>query len=281
MKAYIQLLRPKHSVKNLLVLFPIVFSGRLLEGELLRRSLWAALAFCGAAGAVYIFNDIRDRERDRRHPTKCRRPIASGAVSVPGAAAEGAVLAALTMGAFRLGHLPAESGGCLLLYVLLNLGYSLGLKNVPILDVAILVSGFLLRVLFGAAVTGIAVSGWLYLTVMSVSFYLGLSKRRGELRTARGSARQVLRFYSDSFLTQNMQMCLTLAVVFYALWTVDRASRLLWTVPLVICLCLKYSLAVGGSSEGDPVEVLFQDRVLLALGAGLAGIILAVLYLGG
>ena len=246
MKAYIQLLRPKHGVKNLLVLFPLVFSGRLWEGELLARSLWAALAFWGAAGAVYIFNDIRDRDRDRLHPVKCGRPVASGAVSVPRAAAEGAVLIVLTAGIFPLGRLPAESGGCLVLYVLLNLGYSLGLKDVPILDLAILVSGFLLRVLFGAAVTGIAVSGWLYLTVMSVSFYLGLSKRRGELRTARGSVRQVLRFYSDSFLTQNMQMCLTLAVVFYALWTVDRASRLLWTVPLVICLCLKYSLAVGG-----------------------------------
>ena len=186
MKGYIQLLRPKHGVKNLLVLFPLVFSGRLWEGELLARSLWAALAFWGAAGVVYIFNDVRDRERDRLHPTKCRRPIASGAVSVPRAAAEGAVLIALTAGIFPLGRLPAESGGCLILYILLNLGYSLGLKDVPILDLAILVSGFLLRVLFGAAVTGIAVSGWLYLTVTALSFYLGLSKRRGELRTARG-----------------------------------------------------------------------------------------------
>ena len=75
MKAYIQLLRPKHGVKNLLVLFPLVFSGRLWEGELLARSLWAALAFWGAAGAVYIFNDVRDRERDRLHPVKCRRPV--------------------------------------------------------------------------------------------------------------------------------------------------------------------------------------------------------------
>lgn len=107
MKGYIQLLRPKHGVKNLLVLFPLVFSGRLWEGELLARSLWAALAFWGAAGVVYIFNDVRDRERDRLHPTKCRRPIASGAVSVPRAAAEGAVLIALTAGIFPLGRLPA------------------------------------------------------------------------------------------------------------------------------------------------------------------------------
>ena len=279
MKGYIQLLRPKHGVKNLLVLFPLVFSGRLWEGELLARSLWAALAFWGAAGAVYIFNDVRDRERDRLHPTKCRRPIASGAVSVPRAAAEGAVLIALTAGIFPLGRLPAESGGCLVLYILLNLGYSLGLKDVPILDLAILVSGFLLRVLFGAAVTGISVSGWLYLTVTALSFYLGLSKRRGELRTARGGGRLVLRFYSDAFLSQNMQMCLTLAVVFYALWTVDRDLALVWTVPLMLCLCLKYSLVVEESSDGDPVEVLYQDRGLLLSGAAFAALTLALLYL--
>ena len=279
MKGYIQLLRPKHGVKNLLVLFPLVFSGRLWEGELLARSLWAALAFWGAAGAVYIFNDVRDRERDRLHPTKCRRPIASGAGSVPRAAAEGAVLIALTAGIFPLGRLPAESGGCLVLYVLLNLGYSLGLKDVPILDLAILVSGFLLRVLFGAAVTGIAVSGWLYLTVTALSFYLGLSKRRGELRTARGSGRLVLRFYSDAFLSQNMQMCLTLAVVFYSLWSMDRGENLMWTVPLVICICLKYGLTVDGNSDGDPVEIIYQDKALMALGVVFAVITLALLYL--
>lgn len=280
MKEYIQLLRPKHSIKNLLVLVPLVFSGRMLEGPLLVRALWAALAFCGAASAVYIFNDIQDRERDRRHPAKCRRPIASGAVSVPQAAAEGMILAALTAGIFHLGQLPEESGGWLVLYVLLNLGYSLGLKNVPILDLGILVSGFLLRVQFGAAAAGIAVSGWLTLTVTAISFYLGLSKRRGELRTASGVSRQVLRVYSDAFLTQNMQMCLTLAVVFYALWSVGRACFLVWTVPLMLCLCLKYSLAVEGHSDGDPVEVLYRDKSLLLLGSGFAGLTVALLYLG-
>lgn len=279
MKEYIRLLRPKHCIKNILVLLPLVFSGRLFEPRLLAKGLCAFAAFCALASLVYIINDIRDAERDRRHPTKCRRPIASGAVPVPHAAAEavgvGAVLAALAL----WGRFSWESWLCLGVYFVLNLGYSLGLKNVPILDIAILVSGFLLRVLLGSAVTGIATSGWLYLTVTSVAFYMGLSKRRGELRTSSESTRRVLRYYNDAFLSQNMQMCLTLAVVFYSLWSVDRGGYLMWTVPLVMCICLRYSMTVEGSSDGDPVEVIFQDRVLLQLVCVFAVITLALLYI--
>ena len=278
MKAYIRLLRPKHCIKNILVLLPLVFSGRLFEPRLLAKGVCAFAAFSALASLVYIINDIRDAERDRRHPTKCRRPIASGAVPVPHAAAEavgmGMLLAALAL----WGRFSWESWLCLGVYFVLNLGYSLGLKNVPILDIAILVSGFLLRVLLGSAATGIATSGWLYLTVTSVAFYMGLSKRRGELRTSSASTRRVLRYYNDAFLSQNMQMCLTLAVVFYSLWSVDRGGNLMWTVPLVMCICLRYSMVVEGSSDGDPVEVVFQDKVLLILACIFAVITLVFLY---
>ena len=279
MKEYIRLLRPKHCIKNILVMLPLVFSGRLFEPRLLAKGVCAFAAFSALASLVYIINDIRDAERDRRHPTKCRRPIASGAVPVPHAAAEavgmGMLLAALAL----WGRFSWESWLCLVVYFVLNLGYSLGLKNVPILDIAILVSGFLLRVLLGSAVTGIATSGWLYLTVTSVAFYMGLSKRRGELRTSSESTRRVLRYYNDAFLSQNMQMCLTLTVVFYSLWSVDRGGYLMWTVPLVMCICLRYSMTVEGSSDGDPVEVIFQDRVLLLLVCVFAAITLALLYI--
>ena len=279
MTAYIRLLRPKHCIKNILVVLPLVFSGRLLERPLLEQTAAAFVAFCMVASLVYIINDIRDAERDRQHPTKCRRPIASGAVSPSHAAVEAGVLALLlgVMGVW-IGF-SWESWLCLLAYLVLNLGYSLGLKNVPILDIAILVSSFLLRVLFGSAVTGIATSGWLYLTVTSVAFYMGLSKRRGELRTSSSSTRRVLRYYNDAFLSQNMQMCLTLAVVFYSLWSVDRGGYLMWTVPLVMCICLRYSMVVEGNSDGDPVEVVFQDKVLFVLACVFGVITLALLYL--
>ena len=279
MREYLRLLRPKHTIKNILVILPLVFSGQLLDGRLLGQGICAVLAFCAAASLVYIINDIRDADRDRQHPTKRFRPIASGAVPVSHAAAEGTLLCGVTAGLFWLGRFPGEAGWYLAAYLALNLGYSFGLKNVPIVDVAILVSGFLLRMLFGAAATGIAASGWLYLTVTSVSFYLGLSKRRGELRTSHGDTRKVLQYYSDSFLTQNMQMCLTLAVVFYSLWSMDRGPQLMWTVPLVICICLRYSMTVEGNSDGDPVEVIYQDKALMALGVLFGGITLALLYL--
>ena len=279
MKAYLQLLRPKHCIKNLLVVLPLVFSGRLLDPFLLWKTVCAVLAFCVLASLVYIINDIRDVERDRQHPTKCRRPIASGAVPVSCAVAEEVVLFGILIVLSQLGQFPLKSWLCMGTYFILNLGYSFGWKNVPILDIAILVSGFLLRMLLGTSVTGIAISGWLYLTVTSVSFYMGLGKRRGELRTVSKSSRKVLQYYSDSFLTQNMQMCLTLTVVFYSLWSMDRGENLMWTVPLVICICLKYGLTVDGNSDGDPVEVIYQDKALMALGAVFAVITLALLYL--
>ena len=278
MNAYLRLLRPKHCIKNCLVVLPLVFSGRLLELPLLWRTACAVLAFCALASLVYIVNDIRDVERDRQHPTKCRRPIASGAVPISHAVAEAVVLFGVLVGLSWAGGFPPESWLCMGTYFVLNLGYSFGWKNIPILDIAILVSGFLLRMLLGTTVTGIAISGWLYLTVTSVSFYMGLGKRRGELRTASKSSRKVLQYYSDGFLTQNMQMCLTLAVVFYSLWSMDRGENLMWTVPLVICICLKYSMTVEGNSDGDPVEVIYQDKVLMLLIAAFAAVTLALLY---
>lgn len=282
MKDHIRLLRPKHYLKNILVLLPLFFSGRFFERALLGAAAAGFAAFCLLSSFIYIINDVRDVESDRRHPTKCRRPIASGAVSVHAALTLAAALAAAVTAIGVLARFPAGGWGCMAIYLLVNLGYSFGLKNVPILDIALLVSGFLLRVLFGAAVTGIGISSWLYLTVVSVSFYLALGKRRGELRRQSDTSRKVLRYYNNAFLDKNMNICLTLAIVFYSLWSADAmnaGTHLIWTVPLVICLCLKYSLTVEGDSDGDPVEVIFQDKVLLVLIAVFAAVTAALLYL--
>ena len=282
MKDYIRLLRPKHYLKNVLVLLPLFFSGRFFERALLGASAAGFAAFCLLSSLIYIINDVRDVESDRQHPTKCRRPIASGAVSVHAALMIAAALAAVIAAIGVLTRFPAGGWGCMAVYLIVNLGYSFGLKNVPILDIALLVSGFLLRVIFGAAVTGIGISSWLYLTVVSVSFYLALGKRRGELRRQSDTSRKVLRYYNNAFLDKNMNICLTLAIVFYSLWSADAANagtHLIWTVPIVICLCLKYSLTVEGDSDGDPVEVIFQDKVLLVLIAAFAAVTAALLYL--
>ena len=161
----------------------------------------------------------------------------------------------------------------------------MGLKDVPLLDVTILASGFLLRVLFGAVLTGTEVSEWLYLTVLSGAFYFSLGKRRNELQKKKdGDTRKVLKYYTRDFLDKNMYMCLALLNTFYALWCKDITNAgmeyAMWTVPIVILVCMKYSLTVEGNSEGDPVEVLLHDRVLMALCVVYGIVMIGMLYFG-
>lgn len=164
--------------------------------------------------------------------------------------------------------------------------YSKGAKNIPILDVVILVSGFLLRVIYGACIIDEVVSNWMYLTVMAMSFYLGLGKRRNEFRQSSVDnirRRAVLELYNEAFLDKMMYMSLSLAMVFYSLWCVDVNTMttevrqyLIWTVPLVLIICMKYSLNVEMSAHGDPVDILTGDKTLLAL-LGLFGITIIIL----
>lgn len=285
MKDYIKLARPHHWMKNALVLLPLMCSGQLMEWTRFWSGLWGFLAFSLLASGIYVINDIRDREKDRLSSTKCHRPIASGKIGVPQAVCYCVVLLlmAVVCGYLASGfRLPCWAA--LLAYFLLNLGYSFGLKNVPLVDIAILVSGFLLRMVYGGAVTEIVLSKWLCLTIIAISFFMGLGKRRGEL-IGQTSRRSVLKYYSESFLDKNLYMCVALAVMFYSLWTVDEmtvsrvgSDNLVWTVPLVILICLKYSMNVEGESDGDPVEVLVHDKILLAM-IGLLGIIIfALIY---
>lgn len=286
MKDYIKLARPHHWMKNALVLLPLLCSGQVTEWQRLRAGLWGFLAFSLLASGIYVINDIRDREKDRLSSTKCHRPIASGKIPVPQAIGYCVVLLLMALGCgYLAAGLRPSCWVALLAYFLLNLGYSFGLKNVPLVDIAILVSGFLLRMVYGGAVTEIVLSKWLCLTIISISFFMGLGKRRGEL-TSQTNRRSVLKYYSESFLDKNLYMCVALAVMFYSLWTVDEmtvsrvgSDNLVWTVPLVILICLKYSMNVEGDSDGDPVEVLVHDKILLAM-IGLLGIIIfALIYL--
>ena len=236
---------------------------------------------------MYIINDIQDVEKDRKHPTKCKRPIASGAVSVREAYLLAIIIAVvgIILNYFACGFSILWLV-IVLLYIGLNFAYSMWLKNLPIIDITILVSGFLLRVLYGSAITSIEVSNWLYLTVISMSFYLGLGKRRNELNTQGSKSRKVLKFYNHNFLDKNMYMCLGLTIVFYSLWCVDSTTiarysnnNIVWTVPLVMLICMKYSLNVEGESDGDPVSVLLKDKILMGMAFLYAIIVLLIIYL--
>ena len=286
MKHYLKLMRVHHYIKNGLVFAALAFSGQLFNFDKLASGIVAFVAFCMVSSVVYIVNDIRDREKDRKHPTKCKRPIAAGTVSVKCAWGLAAVLFIVAIVCNALAF-HVTSTLLLVLYLVLNLAYSFGLKNIPILDITILVAGFMIRILYGAFVTGITISNWLYLTVVAFSFYLALGKRRNELKQiSDGGTRQVLKAYPISFLDKSMGMCLTMANVFYALWSMDEKTKsfyhngyLIFTVPIVLLITMKYSLDVESKSDGDPVEVLFHDKILLVLCVLYLASLFMILYL--
>ena len=286
MKHYLKLMRVHHYIKNFLVFAALACSGQLFHLEKLTAGISAFIAFCMVSSVVYIINDIRDVEKDRKHPTKRKRPIAAGTVSVKRAWGLAIVLLLVAVVCNSLTfHLASTL--LLVLYLVLNLAYSFGLKNVPIVDVTILVAGFLIRILYGAFVTEITISNWLYLTVIALAFYFALGKRRNELKqVGDGETRQVLRVYPINFLDKNMGMCLTLANVFYALWSMDEKTMsfynnayLIFTVPIVLLITMKYSLDIEGESDGDPVEVLLHDKVLLTLCVLYLAVMFMILYL--
>lgn len=288
MKKYLKLMRIHHYMKNGLIFTPLIFSGSLFNKHLLVNSLLGFLAFSLIASAIYIINDIQDVEQDRLHPTKCKRPLAANEISLTNAKVLAGVLIVVAIGInyFIAGN-AIVAWVSLILYLVLNLAYSNGLKNLPIIDVAILVSGFVFRVLYGAGITEIEISNWLYLTVIAMSFYLGLGKRRNELIKQKNVSRKVLKYYNQGFLDKNMYMSLALTIAFYSLWTVDpvtiaRLSNdyLVWTVPLVILICMKYSLNIEGDSDGDPVEVIIKDKTLMGMVALFVFITLGIIYIG-
>lgn len=287
MKNYIKLMRPKHYLKNFLIFVPLVFSGLILEWDSLFSSLVAFLAFCLAASVVYIINDIRDKEKDKLHDKKKSRPIAAGKVSVRNAIvlAVSLFILSFALNFVAINKISFDSYIYIMIYIGINLAYSFGLKNIPLVDVTILVAGFLLRVLFGASIIGVAVSNWLYLTIIAISFYLGLGKRRNEIKKSGSKSREVLKYYSQEFLDKNMYMCLAITIVFYSLWCVDpitvikSGNLIILTVPLVILICMKYSMNIENDSYGDPVDVVLEDKVLTGLIIIYGVLIMAMMYL--
>ena len=282
---YFKLMRVKHYIKNILIFLPLIFSGKLLNKSLLFKDIVSFFAFCFIASIVYIINDIVDLEKDKSHDTKKNRPLAKKSVSIREAIMLIIILFIFTV-LIMLYMSNAYSFCILVLYLIINVTYSFIFKNIPIIDVAILTSGFIIRVIYGGVCVDVKVSSWLCLTVMSMAFYLSLGKRRNEIikMKKKKNTREVLKYYTREYLDKFMYMCLTLTIVFYSLWTTTNTnskynSFLIWTVPLVILICMKYSLIIEGDSDGDPVEVVLKDRVMLGLIIGYGCIIMALFYL--
>jgi 4-hydroxybenzoate polyprenyltransferase len=264
-------LRPRQWVKNL-----FVFAGVIFSQQLLTPRVWPALAafaiFCGLSGAIYLFNDVADVDKDRLHPSKRRRPVASGALPIGAAIAFGALLlAGCLAAAFRLS--PAF-GLVALGYGSLLTAYSLWLKHLVILDVLTVAAGFVLRAVAGAVAVDVEISGWLLICTILIALFLALGKRRHEYRSLTGDAaahRPILAEYSEGFLDQMISVVTASTVTTYALYTMSPETvakfhtRLLpLTLPFVLYGIFRYLyLLYRRDLGGNPSDLLVTDRGLL------------------
>ena len=276
-KNYLKLMRIQHYIKNFLIFLPLIFSLNFYDLTMDLKVILGFVVFSLTCSIVYIINDIHDMDKDKMHPKKCKRPIAAGKVSKKEAYLLSVALLIIIAIINVMAGLNLFSMVILFIYLILNVLYTLKLKNVPLIDVIILVLCYVIRVVYGAVLINVFVSYWLYLTIISFAFYLSLGKRRNELdmKDISGeneNTREVLKYYTKGFLDKNMYMCLALTIVFYSLWCVDTSTiekfnvnYLMFTIPLLIIICMKYSLNIEGDSYGDPVEVLLADKVLIIL----------------
>jgi len=288
-KNYIKLIRMKHWLKNGLVFLPLFFSINLFKVNLLCNSFIAFLVFSLTASIVYVVNDINDIEKDKLHPIKKKRPLASGAISKKQAIITTIVIAMLCIGLMIYLYSITKVIWTFVIpvaYLFINILYSKWLKHIPIIDVVIIVTGFVLRVMFGGVSINIEVSKYLYLMIIFGSFYLGFGKRRNEIIKNGDKSRSVLKMYNKDFLDKNMYVALALAVVSYTLWCVDPATvqrigndYIFWTIPLLMIILQLYSLDIEGNSHGDPIEVILSDKKLLVTAVVYVLVMGGILYL--
>lgn len=284
MKKYLKLIRVKHYAKNLLIFLPIIFGKKMLEIDSLGKVVLGFIVFSFTASIIYIFNDLKDIERDKNHPKKCKRPIASGEITKIQALLIILFLMVLNIILICIFLNNMKASLILAVYFVINIAYTLKLKNTPIIDITILAMGFLIRVVFGALLVHVQISNWLYLTILSISFYMAMGKRRNEIIKIHNTedTREVLKYYNNNFLNENMYMFLGLAIMFYSLWCLDMNSQykyIIYTIPFIMILAMKYSLNIEKDSYADPIEVIFEDKVLFLGMLIIGGITAIILYL--
>ncbi len=268
---YIQLCRPKHVVKSFLILLPPFFGKIILVPQTLRTALFAILSFSAVAAAIYVINDVADVDNDRNSSTKRNRPIASGRVSIPKALFFSAILLGIGFTMLVFSDNIIANFVLLLTYLVLNIAYSLTLKNKPLIDVFVLASGFVLRVYFGGFWFDVAVSPWLFLCIFCGALFLAFGKRRNEMlhMSPPYLTRPVLRRYTCQYLTSCYYLFCGLTIVFFSLWTVfatEPQSMFMYTIPVVIFIVLRYNLIIETvDTSGDPIPTLLGDKLLVFL----------------
>lgn len=270
--AWVRAMRPKQWVKNVLVLAAPLAAGRLFEPAVGLASLWAFLAFSLVSSSIYLINDIRDVEADQAHPTKRFRPIAAGELGAPA----GWVIAALTLtGALALGFwVQPLLGLTLAVYWVLQVGYSYFLKHQPIIDLAMVAAGFLLRAVAGGVASGIALSQWFLLVASFGSLFMVAGKRYSELKQlgTEAGTRASLERYTKSYLREVWSVSIAVVIMSYSLWAFEQRYAqpfgLPWTAisiaPFTLAV-LRYAMKIDQGRAGEPEDVVLSDRVLQVL----------------
>jgi 4-hydroxybenzoate polyprenyltransferase len=287
----LRLVRPKQWIKNAFVLAPLVFSREMFEAGPLLATLRATVAFCLTASSIYIINDLSDVESDRAHPAKRSRPLAAGTITPSQAYVLLAVLVTLTVlvvfdmaGRFQL---------VLAAYAIMNLAYSVKLKDIVLLDVFIIAAGFMLRVLGGAFAIEVQVSSWIVLCTLFLSLFLGFAKRRGELlvvhQTRPKAERKVLISYRVSFIDQMLTIAAAGTVISYALYTVAPRTievfgteKMIYTTVFVTYGMFRYLYLIHMTdSTENPTNAVTSDLPIVIVTVLWILTCVALIYFGG
>jgi len=268
---YIMLMRPHHWIKNLFLFLPLFFAGDIFNLHDLLNTCIGFMAFSFIASSIYIINDYKDIEADRKHPEKCNRPLACGTVSKPAAIAlfigcllTGAALSVLLMPKFIF---------VLALYLVINLAYSFGLKNISILDIFLLSIGFVLRVKAGGVISAIALSQWLNIMFFLLALFMATAKRRDDILLKLESGhdmRKSIKGYNLEFMNVVLSLLTAIIIVSYLIYTISpevmerlKTYRLYYTSVFVIAGLLRYlQITFVENNTGSPTKLLYKDRFI-------------------
>ena len=272
--ALVRTARPKQWLKNVLVFAAPGAAGVLDQGEDLALTMLAFIAFCFAASGIYVWNDLLDVEADRRHPKKCKRPIAAGELSVGAARVAGVVLPILALGVAALTG-RWQTVAVIAVYLVITIAYTLRLKHVAVVDLVTVASGFVLRAAAGAVAVDVPMSRWFVLCITFGSLFIVIGKRYAELNEVGYAAgtRSTLEVYSVGYLRTLLSVSLSGVVISYCVWAFETSAEAnsewpfyeLSIVPMLMAL-FRYLLVLDEGEGAAPEEVFSSDRLIQFLG---------------
>ncbi len=269
-KEYLKLFRLHQWIKNIFIFVPLVFSKNLFDSELFLIVIGGFFEFCIASSLVYVLNDIIDIEADRNHPVKKERPLASGKISKKSAIYSVIILSLIVIVFLPFFNILFDT--LLITFVILNIFYSIELKNIVIIDIFSIAAGFMIRIISGAVVINVEISNWLILTTMFISLFLGVMKRRSELALVENvSTRKVLAEYSITFSDQMATIAAAGVIICYALYSVSsrtvsifETEKLIFTTPFVVFGIFRYMYLVYMNSKGENTsKILVSDLPMI------------------